>query len=501
MGYPWTAGQKLTAADLDAAIAGALGAAADVSADLDAAKANLPFNAKDPRFGAKGDGTTDDTAALQAWLDAIAGSGARGFGAAGYLPAGWYKTGPLTITRACRVTGAGPYASVLDLKTGASGPLFTISCAYDSSDYASSYGDPMITLDNVHLTGNKNDYVGNPTGSAIKLIDAAVHFIRPNVKLLNVTIDGMPFRGIEADSFTGALEAIDCWFDNVKEDMLHAVSCNDWQFTNCIFGVANRDNLSLDSCGQFIFNACNFFSAVRYNQYLKNCSQTYFFGCSTDRAGQHGTYYDVASANAVAFIGCYWNLNSTSLTDGYSDIYVVSTSGGPILSGCMFDQTHAVISAKTTHYNVEFATTGTVAVSGGTIFENVAQSSASITTVTNLLTGLSGVQMAATGNPSDGLTATASAGFRGLNVKNAAGDLLGQIKGGNSSNQNGVLQLFKSDGSVGAQIVPTSLASFAPGTLLLFPGPYADDAAAATALVPVNYAYRKTGGTLVWRQV
>lgn len=35
---------------------------------------------------------------------------------------------------------------------------------------------------------------------------------------------------------------------------------------------------------------------------------------------------------------------------------------------------------------------------------------------------------------------------------------------------------------------------------VIFPGPFADDAAAATGGVPLNGAYRKTGGTIAWRQ-
>lgn len=49
----------------------------------DAGGAHL--NAKSPLFGAKGDGITDDTAALQAWLDAIIATGRPGF-----LPDGEY---------------------------------------------------------------------------------------------------------------------------------------------------------------------------------------------------------------------------------------------------------------------------------------------------------------------------------------------------------------------------------------------------------------------------
>ena len=62
-------------------------------------------NVKDPAYGAKGDGTTDDTAAIQAALTAGAGKDVLG-------PAGTYLvSSSLTVPANTRFAGAGPYAA------------------------------------------------------------------------------------------------------------------------------------------------------------------------------------------------------------------------------------------------------------------------------------------------------------------------------------------------------------------------------------------------------
>jgi hypothetical protein len=62
-------------------------------------------------FGAKGDGTTDDTAAIQKALTAAGNAG----GGTVYVPAGTYKTGPLTIPQNVTLRGAGIAATTLQL--------------------------------------------------------------------------------------------------------------------------------------------------------------------------------------------------------------------------------------------------------------------------------------------------------------------------------------------------------------------------------------------------
>lgn len=78
------------------------------------------FNAR-TQFGAVGNGSTDDTASLNAWLAGASGSGSAGLGVA-YLPPGNYKvTGtlspPTTLSTGLMVVGAGRSISTITQAT------------------------------------------------------------------------------------------------------------------------------------------------------------------------------------------------------------------------------------------------------------------------------------------------------------------------------------------------------------------------------------------------
>ncbi|MGH6617873.1 right-handed parallel beta-helix repeat-containing protein [Sphingomonas sp.] len=71
-------------------------------------------------FGAKGDGVTDDTAALQDWLDHLGSK-------VGCLAPGVYITGPLTCGPDVTIVGSGLTNSQLKLKNGAAGAILTVT--------------------------------------------------------------------------------------------------------------------------------------------------------------------------------------------------------------------------------------------------------------------------------------------------------------------------------------------------------------------------------------
>lgn len=106
----------------DPGTAGAVGQTLTIGPSGPAWMDDRVFNVKHPRFGAKGDNTTDDTAAIQAAINAAIGGGVV------FLPKGQYKvTGTLVITGfGITIMGTGRFTGTNITKT-TSGSLFELN--------------------------------------------------------------------------------------------------------------------------------------------------------------------------------------------------------------------------------------------------------------------------------------------------------------------------------------------------------------------------------------
>lgn len=84
----------------------------------------LFYNVKSPAYGALGDGSTNDTSAIQAALDAASAAG----GGTVFFPAGTYRiTATLTVAATVSLLGVGPSASIITMDVGPSTPTLTMS--------------------------------------------------------------------------------------------------------------------------------------------------------------------------------------------------------------------------------------------------------------------------------------------------------------------------------------------------------------------------------------
>jgi hypothetical protein len=106
--------------------------------------------------GATGDGATDDTAALQAALDAV---GARG--GIVFLPPGVYVTRRLTLRSRVHLRGAGGDSTVLKLRAGANSAILESEGFDRLTGTRSDAGVSLLSVRDLTLDGNKGQ---NPEG-------------------------------------------------------------------------------------------------------------------------------------------------------------------------------------------------------------------------------------------------------------------------------------------------------------------------------------------------
>lgn len=106
-------------------------------------------------FGAKGDGETDDSKAIQAAIDAASAKG----GGVVFLPVGTYIIGTTLILKSNVILqGAGPAASVLKLKAGANTDVLKVE-SYESG------GQDSYQIRSLSINGNK---ANNTSGTGFK---------------------------------------------------------------------------------------------------------------------------------------------------------------------------------------------------------------------------------------------------------------------------------------------------------------------------------------------
>jgi len=120
-------------------------------------------------FGAVGDGVTDDTAALQAAIDALAGTGADGDGGIVYLPTGEYKiTSSVLLKDRVSLRGDGDRATYIRATTLSTTPALlssavsgnNINAYIDLRDFSVWGPGSGTTSDGIHFAAWASNIVG-----------------------------------------------------------------------------------------------------------------------------------------------------------------------------------------------------------------------------------------------------------------------------------------------------------------------------------------------------
>ena len=357
-------------------------------------------------FGAKGDGTTDDTTAIKNALAYIVGTGVPG---EVIFPAGTYKcTSGITIDTAY-ITVIG-YAATLNFSTMTSGVAITF------------YGDTLTPVSGGTGFGNANKYF-----SGLQIIGNSY----------SGSVIGMSFNGNAANTAACHYQVRNCVVINFGTGIqisynAYILSFDAVEVNNCGSCLILPSAASTNAGERITFTNSAFYNSVNGISLQNANADVYLFGCTID--GMSGIYFYV-TCGVLNIYGCHiegnigssrvvWNDNSSSGSTAYISIYggsfVLKTSrtvaifqfDGPsefLLAGSLVNDS---TSSSTTI--MQGAGSGMATITGTTLLSN---GGASLSSLSGMYTNFSYLGLGNNGNISFGQTINSSI----LNVSKTLG--------------------------------------------------------------------------------
>jgi hypothetical protein len=255
-------------------------------------------------YGAVGDGSTDDTTAIQSALSAAATAG----GGRVFVPASTYVVSNLTIGTNVELVGAGK-GSLLKAKVGATGYMIALTTPASSQKVAVRH--LALQPDQAGLGGIKLDNTGFGTS------------IDPMHELESVFVTGSKLAAFYFDNSMRELKVTRCnaYFGQSYGFYIGA-GCTDSRFTDCTSGVTTANgfevignNNTLTGCKAFYagYNGSGW-GTTQSGFNLNGCAYTHIVNCEAQQNALHG--FNLAAPSRCALIGCDSDTNSAGTTGG-----------------------------------------------------------------------------------------------------------------------------------------------------------------------------------------
>lgn len=241
-------------------------------------------------YGAKGDGSTNDTSAIQTAL------AAAGTGDVVVFPAGTYVVNDSLTVAQSSITLRGEGRRLSVLKSSASGDALVLNNGGTIR---------YVGVEGLHVLAN------GAAGSGIKTVSAIECWIR------NTTVTGFTAAGKYGLEMTGGGNTFLC-------------SVSESTFAGCANGAYVSGQMHT-------FTACRFQGNASDGLYDDATGAT-FVGCDFEGNGRHGCY--LFQNRNKHFFGCYWESNITSQVYSYNSHGLLIAGG--VMSGGVDATPHGV---------------------------------------------------------------------------------------------------------------------------------------------------------------
>jgi hypothetical protein len=320
------------------------------------------INVKKAPYGARGNGSTDDTAAIQAALNAVPVGGGIV-----YLPPGRYKITASLVIQADNTllmgVGAGNrygatqdgYGSRIEADSTLTGvPMIKVQrSALDRTIYGVKIRD--VTID------------GRGFGSGVE----GIHWEVVRGELENVSVHNCTGYGLNVVGYLspGNWQATDnrfigCDFSYNLTGATFGTNAIYNKFIGCVFSNNTQDGISISQVG-LQCDGCDFYSNARYGlSFDGGGSRSNITGSKFRINGQHGVNLDTTngSLSDISFTGCTFATNGISATNSYSNVFHAGPSGNALSRVTYVGNNFLYVSGDSANkpkYGLDFSTTAT----------------------------------------------------------------------------------------------------------------------------------------------